>query len=84
MAQWLAEARPDLTFPHQDGEEADIDIAYCPERVLPGQVMIELIRNDRVVGGMNRKSSSVRVSYTKFSLRVNVLSPMRVPQKCVS
>lgn len=50
MAEWLAESRPDLTFPHQQGEDADIDIAYCPERVLPGQVMIELIRNDRVVG----------------------------------
>ncbi len=40
MAQWLAAARPDLTFPHQAGEEADIDVAYCPERVLPGQVMV--------------------------------------------
>lgn len=50
MSQWLAQAREDLTFPHQQGENADIDIAYCPERVLPGQVMVELIRNDRVVG----------------------------------
>lgn len=39
MSQWLAQAREDLTFPHQQGENADIDIAYCPERVLPGQVM---------------------------------------------
>ena len=51
MSQWFAQAREDLTFPHQQGENADIDIAYCPERVLPGQVMVELIRNDRVVGG---------------------------------
>ena len=57
MAEWLAAARPDLTFPHQQGENADIDIAYCPERVLPGQVMVELIKNDRVVGGMTPKSS---------------------------
>ncbi|EKT61636.1 UDP-N-acetyl-D-mannosamine dehydrogenase [Providencia sneebia] len=57
MAQWMAQARPDLTFPQQAGDEADIDIAYCPERVLPGQVMVELIKNDRVVGGMTSKSS---------------------------
>lgn len=52
MAQWLAELRPDLSFPQQVGEAADINIAYCPERVLPGQVMVELIKNDRVIGGM--------------------------------
>ncbi|WP_437887990.1 UDP-N-acetyl-D-mannosamine dehydrogenase [Phytobacter sp. V91] len=52
MAAWLADARPDLTFPQQAGEQADINIAYCPERVLPGQVMVELIKNDRVIGGM--------------------------------
>lgn len=44
MAQWLADARPDLSFPQQAGEQADINIAYCPERVLPGQVMVELIK----------------------------------------
>ncbi|MEQ2024258.1 UDP-N-acetyl-D-mannosamine dehydrogenase [Xenorhabdus szentirmaii] len=57
MAEWLAAARPDLSFPQQVGENSDIDIAYCPERVLPGQVMVELIKNDRVVGGMTAKSS---------------------------
>ncbi|MBO1928997.1 hypothetical protein J4731_07035 [Providencia rettgeri] len=66
MAEWMAAARPDLTFPHQAGEEADIDVAYCPERVLPGQVMVELIKNDRVVGGMTPKSS-LQASYTIFS-----------------
>ncbi len=52
VAQWLAEMRQDLTFPQQAGEQADVNIAYCPERVLPGQVMVELIKNDRVIGGM--------------------------------
>jgi UDP-N-acetyl-D-mannosaminuronic acid dehydrogenase len=41
-----------LIFPAAGGEQADINIAYCPERVLPGQVMVELIKNDRVIGGM--------------------------------
>ncbi|MCU5772210.1 UDP-N-acetyl-D-mannosamine dehydrogenase [Erwiniaceae bacterium BAC15a-03b] len=53
MAEWLAQTRPDLSFPQQAGEQADINVAYCPERVLPGQVMVELIKNDRVIGGMS-------------------------------
>lgn len=57
MAAWLAEARPDLSFPQQSGETSDIRIAHCPERVLPGKVMQELILNDRVIGGMTKKCS---------------------------
>src|SRR5690606_25457062 len=51
LAAWLAEARPDLTFPQTHGEEADVCIAHCPERVLPGHVLRELVQNDRVIGG---------------------------------
>ncbi|WP_300005055.1 UDP-N-acetyl-D-mannosamine dehydrogenase [uncultured Cedecea sp.] len=58
MADWLAALRPDLSFPQQTGEQADINIAYCPERVLPGQVMAELIKNDRVIGGMTAVCSA--------------------------
>lgn len=58
MAEWLAALRPDLSFPQQAGEQADINIAYCPERVLPGQVMVELIKNDRVIGGMTATCSA--------------------------
>jgi UDP-N-acetyl-D-mannosaminuronic acid dehydrogenase len=57
MAGWLAEARPDLTFPQTHGEGSDIRIAHCPERVLPGKVMQELIINDRVIGGMTPRCS---------------------------
>ncbi|MCE7523497.1 UDP-N-acetyl-D-mannosamine dehydrogenase [Alloalcanivorax xenomutans] len=55
MAAWLAEARSDLSFPQQSGEESDIRVAHCPERVLPGHVMHELIENDRIIGGMTTK-----------------------------
>ena len=58
MAAWLAELRPDLSFPQHAGEQADINVAYCPERVLPGQVMAELIKNDRVIGGMTATCSA--------------------------
>lgn len=61
MAAWLAEARPDLTFPQQAGEEADIQIAHCPERVLPGKVVQELVTNDRVIGGMTAKATQMAI-----------------------
>lgn len=57
MATWLAAFRADLTFPQQAGENADIQVAYCPERVLPGHVMVELFKNDRVIGGMTPRCS---------------------------
>ena len=52
MAEWLAQERPDLTFPQTHGSESDIRIAHCPERILPGNALRELISNDRVIGGM--------------------------------
>jgi UDP-N-acetyl-D-mannosaminuronic acid dehydrogenase len=58
MAAWLAEARPDLTFPQTHGEDSDIRVAHCPERVLPGHVVRELVENDRVIGGMTAKCSA--------------------------
>jgi len=57
MAAWLAEARSDLTFPQTHGETSDIRIAHCPERVLPGHVVRELVENDRVIGGLTKKCS---------------------------
>ena len=59
MAAWLAEARPDLTFPQTHGEASDIRIAHCPERVLPGHVVRELVENDRVIGGMTPRCAEV-------------------------
>jgi UDP-N-acetyl-D-mannosaminuronic acid dehydrogenase len=52
MVQWLAAARPDLAFPVDGAERVDIHVAYCPERVLPGHVVRELVENDRIIGGL--------------------------------
>ncbi len=57
MAGWLAKARPDLKFPEIGGQDADICVAHCPERVLPGHVLRELVSNDRVIGGLTPKCS---------------------------
>jgi len=48
----LSGQRSDLSFPHDTGETSDVCVAHSPERVLPGQMLIELTRNDRVVGGV--------------------------------
>nr|WP_024966114.1 UDP-N-acetyl-D-mannosamine dehydrogenase [Pantoea sp. IMH] len=69
MAGWLAAARPDLTFPQQAGDEADIHIAYCPERVLPGKVMEELVTNDRVIGGMTSTSAALACDLYRIFLK---------------
>jgi len=55
MSQWLAEARPDLSFPQEAGAAADINVAHCPERVLPGNVIRELVANDRIIGGITER-----------------------------
>lgn len=67
LAALLAELRPDLSFPHSAGEEADVQVAYSPERVLPGKVLTELVNNDRSVGGISRRSSERAASlYASF------------------
>ncbi|WP_105171036.1 UDP-N-acetyl-D-mannosamine dehydrogenase [Pseudoalteromonas sp. T1lg24] len=65
MAKWLAEARPDLSFPQQNASNPDINIAHCPERVLPGHVLRELVENDRVIGGMSPACSEKAVALYK-------------------
>ena len=51
ISQWIGALRPDLKMPHVSGA-ADIFVAHCPERVLPGRIMIEMVTNNRVVGGL--------------------------------
>ncbi|PXF63043.1 UDP-N-acetyl-D-mannosamine dehydrogenase [Kangiella spongicola] len=68
MAEWLAAARPDLSFPSFTSEamtDFDVNIAHCPERVLPGHVVEELISNDRVIGGVSEACSARAVELYK-------------------
>jgi UDP-N-acetyl-D-mannosaminuronic acid dehydrogenase len=54
MIEWMRSIRPDLVFPvfSEDGSNVDISVAHCPERVLPGKVIAELVENDRIIGGV--------------------------------
>ncbi len=52
----------------------DVHVAHCPERVLPGRILIELIENDRVVGGINESSTAVTVEFYERFVRGAVLA----------
>ncbi|QFS40572.1 UDP-N-acetyl-D-mannosamine dehydrogenase [Burkholderia cepacia] len=83
IAAWLAEMRSDLTFPQQAGEQSDIRIAHCPERVLPGQVIRELVENDRVIGGMTRRCSEAAAELYRVFVRGEcVLTDARTAEMC--
>ncbi len=67
LAGWLAEERSDLRLPTIGSLDADVHVAYCPERVLPGSIVSELVRNDRVVGGLTpRCAEKARHVYETF------------------
>ncbi|PMG97743.1 UDP-N-acetyl-D-mannosamine dehydrogenase [Vibrio breoganii] len=81
MAEWLNEARPDLTFPQTHGENAEVNIAHCPERVLPGHVVTELVQNDRVIGGMSKRCSERSVElYKTFVMGECVITNARTAE----
>lgn len=62
ISEWIAERRPDLHLPHVPEGLPDIHIAHCPERVLPGRIMIEMVTNDRVIGGVTRQCAEIAAS----------------------
>ena len=57
---WIQQLRPDLNVIE------DIYIAYCPERVMPGNILRELVCNDRVIGGINPKSTEQAIAFYKI------------------
>ncbi len=73
MVQWLGAARPDLRFPLPGADAIDVNIAYCPERVLPGRVVHELVENDRIVGGLTPRCSERAVSLYRTFVKGDLL-----------
>lgn len=69
ISAWLAELRPDLVMPHQDPDKADVFIAHCPERVLPGRVLQELVSNDRIIGGITERCAQKAVALYHLFVR---------------
>ncbi|WP_090247659.1 UDP-N-acetyl-D-mannosamine dehydrogenase [Lishizhenia tianjinensis] len=57
----------DLIYTSRPELKNKLNIAYCPERVLPGNVMHELVYNDRVIGGVDEKSTQKAIAfYSQF------------------
>lgn len=57
MVAWIVEERPDLKPP--GSWDSSFYAAHCPERVLPGRIIVELVGNDRAVGGITEASAAV-------------------------
>ncbi|MWV43698.1 UDP-N-acetyl-D-mannosamine dehydrogenase [Paenibacillus sp. HJL G12] len=72
IADWIVEARDDLSI--SDAAEYNrIFISYCPERVLPGQIMRELVENDRIIGGIDDASTHFTAEFYKHFVKGAIL-----------
>lgn len=69
MRDLISELRPDLKTPGLSDEIPDIAIAYCPERVLPGRILIELSNNDRSIGGITPRCARKALGFYKLFVR---------------
>lgn len=74
LSRWLAELRPDLHMPHEPDGVPDICIAHCPERVLPGRIMIEMVTNDRVIGGITLRCAERAASLYRVFAQGKILT----------
>jgi UDP-N-acetyl-D-mannosaminuronic acid dehydrogenase len=81
ICDWMAEARSDLVFPRREtafsvaeSEAREVFVSHCPERVLPGQILRELVENDRVVGGVDRASTEKTLEFYGTFVRGQLLA----------
>ncbi|WP_133511740.1 UDP-N-acetyl-D-mannosamine dehydrogenase [Candidatus Thiosymbion oneisti] len=78
VAHWLAEERPELAIAghthHQAESHETIRVAYCPERVLPGRIIQELVANDRIVGGIDATSTAAAADFYREFVAGKVLT----------
>jgi UDP-N-acetyl-D-mannosaminuronic acid dehydrogenase len=85
MMDIMQKERPDLLFPKCGKDDSDIDvyIAHCPERVMPGKVIQELVENDRVVGGLtNTCSEKAKQMYKTFVKGECFTTDVRTAELC--
>lgn len=83
MVEWLRAARPDLCFPGPGVDTVDVNVAYCPERVLPGHVVRELVENDRIIGGLTPQCSARAVAlYRTFVQGELLVTNARTAEMC--
>jgi UDP-N-acetyl-D-mannosaminuronic acid dehydrogenase len=84
VANWIEELRADLNCARRGSNEvADVLIAHCPERVLPGQMLRELVENDRVIGGVCKESGRAgQAFYERFITGKCLVTDSRTAELC--
>tara|TARA_A100001391_G_scaffold46046_2_gene27130 strand:- start:6884 stop:8152 length:1269 start_codon:yes stop_codon:yes gene_type:complete len=85
LAEIFAQERPDLTFPRYRDEDgsADVALCHCPERILPGQMLRELVSNDRIIGGLTLDCANKAARlYQSFVMGTCYVTDSRVAELC--
>lgn len=65
----LSDLRPDLVFPVAGSRNCDVNVAHCPERILPGRVLHEVVHNDRVIGGVTPACSLAACDFYRIAVK---------------
>lgn len=74
VTNWILERRPDLTISETMHAVCNrIYVAHCPERVLPGHILRELVENDRIVGGIDAASTQKTVEFYRQFVNGKIL-----------
>ncbi|MBB5355400.1 UDP-N-acetyl-D-mannosaminuronic acid dehydrogenase [Anoxybacillus mongoliensis] len=71
VVEWILAERQDLSI--DENRESRIFVSHCPERVLPGKILKELIENDRIIGGINEESTKRTVEFYKNFVKGKIL-----------
>jgi UDP-N-acetyl-D-mannosaminuronic acid dehydrogenase len=74
LSEHLAILRRDLSFPTKAGAGSDIRVAYCPERVLPGKILEELVANDRAIGGITPECTQAAMAFYRTFVRGQLIA----------
>ena len=86
IANLISNLRKDLDIPnskHNKHSSCDINIAYCPERVLPGNILKELVLNDRVIGGITKECSTAAMRFYEMFVKGKcLLTNSRTAELC--
>ncbi|MGG0237426.1 UDP-N-acetyl-D-mannosamine dehydrogenase [Bacillus rhizoplanae] len=74
VTKWILEEREDLTIAEELNSNKDVFyVSHCPERVLPGHILRELVENDRIIGGINSESTKKTVDFYKKFVKGKIL-----------
>lgn len=74
VTKWILEEREDLTINEElNSNKGVFYVSHCPERVLPGHILRELVENDRIIGGINSESTKKTVDFYKKFVKGKIL-----------